>query len=69
MRTVKDNSRVKMYRDALDALGNFEKDALDRVRRINIVASELDVRGPRKGLNSLPDLSDPWYESPIPMAE
>jgi hypothetical protein len=60
---------VKLHKEALVSLSKFETDALDRMRRINIVAAELEVRGARKGQNALPELNENWYESSTPVAE
>ncbi|KAL1898801.1 hypothetical protein Sste5346_003208 [Sporothrix stenoceras] len=69
VRTVKEKPRVKLHKEALEALSKFETDALDRMRRINIVAAELEVRGTRKGQGNLPELNDNWFDSATPVAE
>ena len=60
---------MKLHKEALESLSKFETDAIDRIRRINIVAAELEVRGARKGQNALPDLGENWFESATPVAE
>lgn len=69
VRTVKEKPRVKLHKEALEALSKFETDALDRMRRINLVAAELEVRGTRKGQNALPELGENWFDSATPVAE
>lgn len=43
------NPRAKMQAEALIAAKNYEKEALDRVRRIGILSAELEVKGKQKG--------------------
>ncbi|OAA68131.1 cop9 signalosome subunit 1 [Niveomyces insectorum RCEF 264] len=63
VRTVKEKSRVKMHKQALESIAGMEKEAIDRLRRINIVAAELEVRGARKGHNPIGDLGESWLEA------
>ncbi|KIH93091.1 COP9 signalosome complex subunit 1 [Sporothrix brasiliensis 5110] len=69
VRTVKEKPRVTLHKDALESLSRFETDAIDRLRRINIVAAELEVRGQRKGQNALPELGENWFDSATPVVE
>ena len=68
MRTVKEKPRVKLHKEALEAVSRFEKSTLDRLRRINIAEAELEVRNSRKGHNA-PDSGDTWFEMSTPVAE
>lgn len=44
-----------MQSKALQTLENYEKQALDRIRRMNIMAADLEVKGSRKpgGMNDI----------------
>ncbi|KAI1453590.1 26S proteasome subunit RPN7-domain-containing protein [Annulohypoxylon moriforme] len=62
---VSSNARVTMQNKALDAAINYEKEAIERIRRMNIVAADLEVKSSRKGAgggSSLPGLGDVWPE-------
>lgn len=50
------NSRQHMQSKALQMFENFEKEALDKIRRMNIMAAELEVKGSRKpgSMNDIP---------------
>lgn len=67
--TVTVNPRVKMQMAGLETAKNYEKEALDRIRRMSIAAAELEVKGSRKGLGHHPydkyggDSSGVWYEA------
>ena len=59
------NQRLKMQISALETAKNYEKDAADRIRRMNIAAAELEVKGPRKGshgFDKFAGLTNNWYE-------
>lgn len=43
--TTTTNPRAKMQAASLAAAKNYEKDALDRIRRIGIISAELEVKG------------------------
>lgn len=43
------NPRAKMQAASLAAAKNYEKEALDRIRRIGIVSADLEVKGKHKG--------------------
>ncbi|KAK3391729.1 26S proteasome subunit RPN7-domain-containing protein [Sordaria brevicollis] len=42
------DSRQKMQSATLERFGNYEKQALDRIRRMNIIAADLEVKGTGK---------------------
>ncbi|OTB04937.1 hypothetical protein M426DRAFT_320242 [Hypoxylon sp. CI-4A] len=46
---VSTNSRAAMQKKALEAAKGYEKEAIERIRRMNIIAADLEVRGSRKG--------------------
>ncbi|KAI3401229.1 hypothetical protein diail_11935 [Diaporthe ilicicola] len=46
------NPRAKMQAASLAAAKNYEKEALDRIRRIGIVSADLEVKGKHKGQGS-----------------
>ncbi|KAK1779192.1 26S proteasome subunit RPN7-domain-containing protein [Copromyces sp. CBS 386.78] len=50
------NSRQQMQSYALQTFENYEKQALDRIRRMNIIAADLEVKGSRKpgAMNDIP---------------
>ncbi|KAI1187018.1 26S proteasome subunit RPN7-domain-containing protein [Nemania serpens] len=54
--------RVAMQTKALETVKTYEREALERIRRMNLAAADLEVKGPpRKGVGgagSLPGLSD-----------
>lgn len=62
---VKEKPRVKLHADALEAVSDFEKNTLDRLRRVNIAEAELEVRNSRKGHNA-PDSGELWFEMSTP---
>lgn len=41
-----------MQAAALEAARDYEKEALERIRRMSIIAADLEVKGPRKGHGS-----------------
>ncbi|KAI1412920.1 26S proteasome subunit RPN7-domain-containing protein [Hypoxylon sp. FL1857] len=63
---VSTNSRAAMQKKALDAAKNYEKEAMERIRRMNIAAADLEVKPPRKGAGggagSLPGVGDIWQD-------
>lgn len=54
--------RVAMQMKALETVKKYEREALERIRRMNLAAADLEVKGPpRKGVGgagSLPGLSE-----------
>lgn len=46
--TITSNPRAKMQAASLAAAKNYEKDALDRIRRIGIISAELEVKQKQK---------------------
>lgn len=59
---VSTNNRVEMQRNALATAINYEREALERVRRMSIYAAELEVKGSRKlGTGGA---SDTWFDDP-----
>ncbi|EGZ71862.1 PCI-domain-containing protein [Neurospora tetrasperma FGSC 2509] len=52
---ISTDSRQQMQSKALQTLENYEKQALDRIRRMNIMAADLEVKGSRKpgGMNDI----------------
>ncbi|KAI0841687.1 26S proteasome subunit RPN7-domain-containing protein [Hypoxylon sp. FL0890] len=63
---VSTDSRAAMQKKALDAAQNYEKEAVERIRRMNIVAAGLEVGPPRKsadgGAGNLPGVGDVWQD-------
>ncbi|CAN8096608.1 unnamed protein product [Discula destructiva] len=47
--TIQINPRAQMQAEALAAARQYEKDAVDRIRRINLISAHLEVRGKHKG--------------------
>ncbi|KAI1106901.1 26S proteasome subunit RPN7-domain-containing protein [Jackrogersella minutella] len=45
---VSTNPRAAMQKKGLDSATTYEKDAIERIRRMNIVAADLEVKGSRK---------------------
>lgn len=63
------NPRAKMQAASLAAAKNYEKEALDRIRRIGIVSADLEVKGKHKGqgaaaLGFLQGTGTRWGEGP-----
>lgn len=63
------NPRAKMQAASLAAAKNYEKDALDRIRRIGIVSADLEVKGKHKGqgaaaLGALQGAGTRWGDDP-----
>ncbi|KAJ2906191.1 26S proteasome subunit RPN7 [Zalerion maritima] len=50
--------RMKMQAKGLDAINMYEKEALERLRKMSIAAAELEVRGMRKGSVGLPSFQN-----------
>lgn len=63
---VSSDRRVEMQTNALEAAKNYEKEALERIRRMSIIAADLEVRGQgRKGPpGSGGGMSDVWFDDP-----
>ncbi|KAH9887411.1 26S proteasome subunit RPN7-domain-containing protein [Xylariomycetidae sp. FL2044] len=64
---VPSNSRASMQFKGLEAARNYEKMALERIRRMSLAAAELEIKGyPRKGAGggagNIPGLNDMWAE-------
>ena len=54
-----------MQISGLESAKKYDKDAAERIRRMNIAAAELEVKGPRKGSHAFDKFSgmtDSWYE-------
>lgn len=55
-----------MQKKALDSTNNYEKEVLERIRRMNIVAADLEVKGTRKaagiGASNIPGVGDIWTD-------
>lgn len=48
----------------LEAAKNYEKEALERLRRMSIAAADLEVKGSKRIGNSLAPMGDQWYDAP-----
>ncbi|KAK9417110.1 putative 26S proteasome subunit RPN7-domain-containing protein [Seiridium cardinale] len=61
---VSSDRRVEMQVKALEAAKNYEKEALERIRRMSIIAADLEVKGGgRKGNGpGGSGISEVWYE-------
>ena len=63
------NPRAKMQAASLAAAKNYEKEALDRIRRIGIVSADLEVKGKHKsqasaGIGPLQGTGARWADGP-----
>ncbi|KAI1374687.1 26S proteasome subunit RPN7-domain-containing protein [Hypoxylon crocopeplum] len=60
------NKRATLQQNALKNAKEYEKEALDQIRRMSIVAAGLEVRGSQKGAGggagSLPGVGDVWMD-------
>ncbi|KAI1082184.1 26S proteasome subunit RPN7-domain-containing protein [Whalleya microplaca] len=67
---VSTNSRVAMQTKALEAARNYEKEALERIRRMSLAAADLEVKGSRKNIlsssGSLPGVGEIWADDTRP---
>ncbi|KAF3771451.1 hypothetical protein M406DRAFT_105202 [Cryphonectria parasitica EP155] len=61
--TTTTNPRVKMQVQSLNAARSYEKDAVDRIRRIGILSANLEVKGRQRGG---PGLMNPADDAAIP---
>ena len=52
-----------MVQAALEAAANYEKEALERLRRLGIAAADLEVRGNKRSI--LNTMGDSWYEENV----
>jgi COP9 signalosome complex subunit 1 len=61
---VSSDRRVEMQTKALETAKNYEKEALERIRRMSIIAADLEVKGHgRKGPGAVGSgLSDVWFD-------
>ncbi|KAI0123864.1 26S proteasome subunit RPN7 [Xylariales sp. AK1849] len=61
---VSTDRRVEMQTKGLQAATNYEKEALERIRRMSIAAADLEVKGSsRKGAGGgMPSMQDTWYD-------
>lgn len=60
---VSPDRRVDMQTNALDAAKNYEKEALERIRRMSIMAADLEVKGHgRKGGPPGSGITDMWFD-------
>ncbi|KAI8947350.1 26S proteasome subunit RPN7-domain-containing protein [Xylaria longipes] len=59
---VSSEPRVAMQTKALETVKNYEREALERIRRMSLAAADLEVKGTHRkgagGTNSLPSLGD-----------
>lgn len=46
--TVSVNSRLALQSKALATVRSYEKEALESIRRMSLIAADLEVKGPRK---------------------
>ncbi|KAF4927603.1 COP9 signalosome complex subunit 1 [Colletotrichum viniferum] len=46
---VSPNPRANLQKLVLDTIDGYERDALERIRRMSIIAAEMEVKNPRKG--------------------
>ncbi|KAI1469558.1 26S proteasome subunit RPN7-domain-containing protein [Daldinia caldariorum] len=60
------NSRAVMQKKALDSAKNYEKEVLERIRRMNIAAADLEVKNIKKivggGAGNVPGVGDVWMD-------
>ncbi|KAK8136628.1 26S proteasome subunit RPN7 [Apiospora sp. TS-2023a] len=62
---VSTDDRVEMQTKGLETAKNYEREALERIRRMNIAAADLEVKGPRKGVgNAMSGISggETWFD-------
>nr|XP_036586635.1 26S proteasome subunit RPN7 [Colletotrichum truncatum]KAF6797192.1 26S proteasome subunit RPN7 [Colletotrichum truncatum] len=61
---VSPNPRANLQRLVLDTIDAYEQDALERIRRMSIIAADMDVKNPRKGPahGGVAGIEELWYE-------
>jgi COP9 signalosome complex subunit 1 len=59
---VSTERRVQMQAKGLEAAKNYEKEALERIRRMSIAAADLEVKGNTRKGAGLPSMSDTWFD-------
>ncbi|CAJ2506842.1 Uu.00g080280.m01.CDS01 [Anthostomella pinea] len=60
---VSTNARVAMQTKGLEAARNYEKEALERIRRVSLAAANLEVKGQsRNAGGGLPGVGDLWSD-------
>ena len=51
-----------MQQATLETAKNYEKEALERIRRMNIVAADLEVKGTKRGPGGVAGISEGWTD-------
>ncbi|KAI0468282.1 26S proteasome subunit RPN7-domain-containing protein [Xylaria cf. heliscus] len=63
---VSSDPRLAMQTSALETVRNYEREALERIRRMNLAAADLEVKGPHRkgggGAGSLPGVGEILHE-------
>ncbi|KAK8034744.1 COP9 signalosome complex subunit 1 [Apiospora rasikravindrae] len=61
---VSTDDRVEMQAKGLEMARNYEREALERIRRMNIAAADLEVKGTRKGVgNAMSSIGgETWFD-------
>ncbi|RYP78307.1 hypothetical protein DL770_006906 [Monosporascus sp. CRB-9-2] len=57
---VSTDPRIAMQTKGLETARKYEKEALERIRRMSLAAADLEVKGAAK--KGLPSLGDPWMD-------
>jgi COP9 signalosome complex subunit 1 len=63
--TVPVKPRLKVQKEALETARNYEKEAIERIRRMSLVAADLEVKGNRRQLGGggqSQNMADPGFE-------
>lgn len=60
--TVSINPRVKMQQTTLETAKSYEKEALERIRRMNIIAADLEVKGTKRNQGGIAGISESWAD-------
>lgn len=63
--SVNPNQRMAMQTMALDATKTYEREALDRIRRMSLCAADLEVRNAKKmplTTNQPEGVNDIWFD-------
>ncbi|KAK8066050.1 COP9 signalosome complex subunit 1 [Apiospora hydei] len=61
---VSTDDRAEMQAKGLEMAKNYEREAIERIRRMNIAAADLEVKGTRKGVgNAMSSISgETWFD-------
>ena len=51
-----------MQQTTLETAKSYEKEALERIRRMNIIAADLEVKGTKRSQGGIAGISESWAD-------